>query len=207
MANTSDKRPPLPHIPALDPAVFEKTWNDAPRLLAALNGAQLGAWYWDVPSGQISWSRGAQALFGLDPTRPLRTRVDYIELIPEEDRHDVLQMFQAVLDGVPSSHALQHRIRWPDGSLHWLEISGSLQVDDGGRQKMFGVIRDITTQQQRAQALRNSEQRFANLFHLSPDAILLVRFADSVITEANQNFASTFGWPADEVIGRSTLDL
>ena len=207
MANASDNRPPLPHIPALDPAVFEKTWNDAPRLLAALNGAQLGAWYWDVPSGQVNWSRGAQALFGLDPTRPLRTRVDYIELIPEEDRRDVLQMFQAVLDGVPSSHALQHRIRWPDGSLHWLEISGSLQTDASGKQQMFGVIRDISAQRQRAQALRNSEQRFANLFQLSPDVILLVRFADSMITEANQHFASTFGWPADEVIGRSTLEL
>ncbi|WP_300656699.1 PAS domain S-box protein, partial [Pseudomonas sp.] len=207
MANASDNRPPLPHIPALDPVVFENTWNDAPRLLAALNGAQLGAWYWDVPSGQVSWSRGAQALFGLDPSRPLRTRVDYIELIPEEDRHQVLQMFQAVLDGVPSSHALQHRIRWPDGSLHWLEISGSLQIDDSGKQQMFGVIRDITAQQQRAQALLNSEQRFSTLFHLSPDAILLVRFADSLITEANQHFASIFGWPVDEAVGRSTLDL
>ena len=39
------KQPPFPHIPALDPVEFEKTWQDAPRLLAALNGAHLGAWY------------------------------------------------------------------------------------------------------------------------------------------------------------------
>ncbi|MGE8497439.1 MAG: EAL and GGDEF domain-containing protein [Pseudomonas sp.] len=207
MANPSDRKPPLPFIPALDPAEFEKTWDDAQRLLAALNGAHLGAWYWDVASGQVNWSRGAQALFGLDPKRPLPSSVDYIALIPEEERQEVLQLFQAVLDGSPSNRAIRHRIRWPDGSLHWLEISGSLQADREGSQQMFGVIRDITAQQERAQALINSEQRFSNLFHLSPDVVLLVRYGDAVITEANQHFASTFGWPAEDIRGRSTLDL
>ncbi|SDG76426.1 PAS domain S-box-containing protein/diguanylate cyclase (GGDEF) domain-containing protein [Pseudomonas benzenivorans] len=207
MAESNDHRPPLPYIPALDPAACEKTWDDAPRLLAALNGAELGAWYWDVQSGQVSWSRGAQALFGLDPNRPLNTRVDYIELIPPEDRREVLQVFQTVLDGAPSTRALRHRIRWPDGSLHWLEISGSLQADRDGRQRMFGVIREITAQQERAQALINSEQRFSSLFHLSPDVVLLVRYSDSLITEANQHFEQLFGWPAAEAVGRTTLDL
>ena len=59
------KQPPFPHIPALDPVEFENTWQDAPRLLAALNGAHLGAWYWDIESGKVSWSRGAQALFAV----------------------------------------------------------------------------------------------------------------------------------------------
>ena len=71
MARSTDQTPPLPHIPAMDPAEFEQTWQDAPRLLAALNGAHLGTWYWDIRSGQVNWSRGAQALFGLDPNRPV----------------------------------------------------------------------------------------------------------------------------------------
>ena len=37
MGNTNDKRPPLPHVPVLDPAEFEKTWHDSQHLLAALN--------------------------------------------------------------------------------------------------------------------------------------------------------------------------
>jgi PAS domain S-box-containing protein len=207
MANPNDRQPPLPYIPALDPGEFEKAWDDAPRLLAALNGARLGAWYWDVESGRVSWSRGAQALFGLDPKQPLLTQVDYIELIPQEERSEVLQLFQQVLDGSPSTRAFRHRIRWPDASLHWIEISGSLQQDADGKQRVMGVLRDITAQQEREQALHNSQQRFTNLFQLSPDVVLLVRFADSVITEANQHFESTFGWPAAEVIGRSTLEL
>lgn len=207
MADPTKHQPPFPFIPARDPAAFERAWDDAQRLLAALNGAELGAWCWDVASGQVSWSRGAQALFGLDPHRPLPSRVDYLEMIPPEDRPNVQAVFQSILKGSPSKHALRHRIRWADGSLHWLEISGSLQQDQDGRQRMFGVIRDITAQQQRAEALADSEQRFSHLFHLSPYVTLLVRLADGVITEANQHFTSTFGWPTDAAIGHSTLDL
>ncbi|MFI8747718.1 PAS domain S-box protein [Pseudomonas sp. NPDC077186] len=207
MARSTDQTPPLPHIPAMDPAEFEQTWQDAPRLLAALNGAQLGAWFWDIDSGRVNWSRGAQALFGLDPARPLTRSVDYIELIPEEERGAVLQQFHAILAGNDEGRALRHRIRWPDGSLHWLEISGSLSRDADGRRRMFGVIRDISSQQARAEALRASEERFASLFRLSPDIMLLVRYDNSEILETNQHFTHAFGWPAAEILGRSTLDL
>ena len=153
------KQPPFPHIPALDPAEFEKTWHNAPLLLAALNGAHLGAWYWDIESGRVSWSRGAQALFGLDPKQPLRRTVDYIELIPEEDRAKVRHLFQQVLNGHPMAEPLRHRIHWPDGSLHWLEISGRPQTDANGCTQVVGVVRDITEQQQQQQALHDSQER------------------------------------------------
>ncbi|SDG91823.1 PAS domain S-box-containing protein/diguanylate cyclase (GGDEF) domain-containing protein [Pseudomonas flavescens] len=159
MGNSNDKRPPLPYVPALDPAEFEKTWHDTQRLLAALNGAQLGAWFWNIATGEVNWSRGAQKLFGLDPNTPTSTPIDYMDLIPGEERRDVLRLFQAALDGIPSGEPIRHRIRWPDGSLHWLEISGSLQTDESGQNKMFGVVRDITRQRAQEQALADSQER------------------------------------------------
>nr|WP_313405558.1 PAS domain S-box protein [Pseudomonas sp.] len=207
MARSTDQTPPLPHIPAMDPAEFEQTWQDTQRLLAALNGAELGTWYWDIRSGQVNWSRGAQALFGLDPNRPLTRELHYIDLIPEEERADVLAKFEAILKGEQISNALRHRIRWPDGSLHWLEITGSLQRETDGRPRMFGVIRDISAQQERAEALRASEERFASLFRLSPDIMMLVRYDNSEIVEVNQHFTHAFGWSASDIIGRPTHEL
>lgn len=159
MGHSNNKRPPLPYVPALDPAEFEKTWHDSQHLLAAINGAGLGAWFWNVDTGEVNWSRGAQKLFGLDPNAPLAAPVDYMALIPEEDRTEVLRMFQAVLDGSPTAEPIRHRIHWPDGSLHWLEITGSLQADEAGQQKMFGVIRDISRQRAQDQALADSQER------------------------------------------------
>lgn len=207
MAKSSDRRPPLPFIPALDPAEFESTWNDAPRLLRALNGAKLGTWYWDIDSGRVSWSRGAQALFGLDPKQPLEKRIDYIELIPEEDRPDVLRLFEQLLAGNPSNSAFRHRIRWPDDSLHWLEISGSLQLDADGKQRVMGVIRDITSQQAREQALRSSEEKFAQAFNYSPDAVVITEKSSGRFIEINAGFERQFGWSSAQTLGRTSLEM
>lgn len=102
---------------------------------------------------------------------------------------------------------MRHRIRWPDGSLHWLEINGSLTHDQHGRPQMIGVIREITRQRERETALINSEKRFATLFHLSPNAILLTRRHDGMIFEVNQHFENMFGWPGSQVIGKTSLEL
>jgi len=102
---------------------------------------------------------------------------------------------------------MHHRIRWPDGSLHWLEINGSVLPDKHGKPRMIGVIREITHQRQREEALSSSEKRFATLFHLCPNTVLLTRLEDGLISEANQYFESQFGWPAEHVIGRTTLEI
>ncbi|MGH7462616.1 MAG: PAS domain S-box protein, partial [Longimicrobiales bacterium] len=115
--------------------------------------------------------------------------------------------FNAVLNGEPVEQALRHRIRWPDGSLHWLEINGSLAKDKHGRPQMIGVIREITRQRERETALINSEKRFATLFHLSPNVVLLTRRSDGLIYEVNQHFEQTLGWPGHQVINKTTVEL
>ncbi|MBV4480628.1 sensor domain-containing protein [Pseudomonas khavaziana] len=207
MRNPVDPMPPLPRIYALDPQAAEQSWDSAPQLLAALNAARLGAWCWEIDTGKISWSRGTQALFGFDPRQPLPKDLDYLDLLAPEDRTRVIRGFHAVLAGEPFERAMHHRIQWPDGSLHWLEISGSLAPDKAGRRRMIGVIREITHQREREYALSHSEKRFATLFHLCPNMVLLTRQADGLISEANQYFEMLFGWPVADAIGRTTLEL
>lgn len=207
MPKSADQFPPLPRIQALDPKRSEQSWDSAPQLLAALNGARLGAWSWDIDTGRISWSRGTQALFGFDPRQPLPADVDYLDLLLPQDRAKAIRAFHAAVAGAPLEQAMHHRIVWPDGSLHWLEINGSVLPDKHGRPRMIGVIREITHQREREQALRNSEKRFATLFHLCPNMVLLTRQEDGLIIEANQYFESLFGWPLHDIIGRTTLEL
>lgn len=207
MPKSANRFPRLPRIPAADPQESEQAWQNAPQLLAALNGARLGAWLWDIDTGRISWSRGTQALFGFDPRRPLPNDIDYLDLLPEEDRARTRQLFHAAVNGEPVEQAMRHRIRWPDGSLHWLEINGSLTHDRQGRRQMIGVIREITRQRERETALINSEKRFATLFHLSPNAILLSRRQDGMIIEVNQHFEDMFGWTGSQVVGKTSLEL
>lgn len=116
MANPTDEEQPL-RTQAL-------CWNDASYLLAALNAAQSGTWSWDLDSGEISWSEGVHALFGLDAGQPLPDNLDNLGSLSFEDWPKAQRAFQEVINGTARQKFVHHRIRWPDGSLHWLEVRG-----------------------------------------------------------------------------------
>ena len=207
MPNPADPVPFLGGLTDRDMPGVEQHWHEGPQLLAALNAAQLGAWCWDMDSGDIRWSHGSQALFGLDPHHPLPGNLEQLSELPFDDWPKAQRAFEAVCKGAPLEQSLHHRIRWADGSLHWLEIRGSVVSRPDEQPRMMGVIREVTQQRQRQQALNSSEKRFATLFHLSPNMVLLVRLEDGLISEANHCFESLLGWPVKHAIGRTTVEL
>jgi PAS domain S-box-containing protein len=54
------------------------------------------------------------------------------------------------------------------------------------------------------EALRLSEEKFAQAFRMSPDAISITRLANGVFVEVNDGFAAMTGYTREEVIGRSS---
>jgi len=58
-----------------------------------------------------------------------------------------------------------------------------------------------------ALTVKESEKHFATLFNLSPNVVLLTRYEDGLICNANRHFEVTFGWSMDECAGRTTLDI
>ena len=53
----------------------------------------------------------------------------------------------------------------------------------------------------------DSEKRFATLYNLSPNVVILSRLEDGLICEVNQQFESLLGWSVEEAIGRTGLEL
>ncbi|HET9906748.1 MAG TPA: PAS domain S-box protein, partial [Anaerolineales bacterium] len=61
---------------------------------------------------------------------------------------------------------------------------------------------------QRAETdLRHSEERFYNLFHSNPNAVVLTRFADRRIIEVNDAFTHYTGYSREEALGHNTDEL
>ncbi len=68
----------------------------------------------------------------------------------------------------------------------------------------------ITADSQTLQPLAqpgDSEKRFATLYNLSPNVVILSRLEDGLICEVNQQFESLLGWSAEQAIGRTGLEL
>ena len=93
-------------LPSTDPVTLEQNWRQTPQLLAALKAAQLGAWCWDMESGDISWSEGSHALFGLPATQTLPGNLNQLSALPFDDWPKAQQAFDAVIKMPPRSAAL-----------------------------------------------------------------------------------------------------
>ena len=55
--------------------------------------------------------------------------------------------------------------------------------------------------------LSDSEERFSQVFRLSPDWMVITRLADGIVLEVNASFESASGYRADEVVGRTTREF
>ncbi len=133
-------------------------WQDTHRLLSVLGDAGLGLWSWNPRSATLLWSQCTARLLGLHDGVAELSLDDYLERVASDDRALVADQLKAVPAGPGARLCLRHRVRWPDASLHWLELEGQWQ-DSDGMPVLVGVMRDITTQHIQAQALEDSQER------------------------------------------------
>jgi len=56
-------------------------------------------------------------------------------------------------------------------------------------------------------ALRQSEEKFFRAFHTSPDAVNINRLEDGLFLEINQGFTRQTGYTAEDVIGKTSLEI
>jgi diguanylate cyclase (GGDEF)-like protein/PAS domain S-box-containing protein len=54
---------------------------------------------------------------------------------------------------------------------------------------------------------REARQELELIFNASPEALLVTRLNDGLVLEGNAGFSAMYGYPREEVVGSSTLDL
>ena len=88
---------------------------------------------------------------------------------------------------------VQVRWRMPDGSLRHQLISGEPRLDDAGRfLGYWGVTRDVSADVGLQQAMQATEQRYRELFEMSPMALVIHR--DWRVQDANAAALAMFGY-------------
>ncbi|HEY2850158.1 MAG TPA: PAS domain S-box protein, partial [Gemmatimonadaceae bacterium] len=131
-----------------------------------------------------------------------RTTVDLgMWAIPEE-RESAWQRMQAT-GGVED---VEVTLRAKSGTLIPVRYSGQI-VEIDGRQQLLSTWVDIRGRKLAEQALKQSEEKFATVFHAAPVGISVSDPADSRILEANDEWLNVLGFTRDEVIGKRAIDL
>jgi PAS domain S-box-containing protein len=81
------------------------------------------------------------------------------------------------------------------------------RLPDPSRRLIRASLIDISARRQSELMLRLSQEKFANIFHGSPDYITISRADDGLILDANESFERISGWSRDDAIGRNALEL
>jgi PAS domain S-box-containing protein len=130
------------------------------RLNVALEAAKMGTWEWQLGRDRIAWSDGVEPLFGVERGTFGGTFEAYMELIPEDERERVRSTIEASLKSGAQDYVVEHRVNWPDGSVHFLEGKGRVYRDAHGVPiQMVGTVADISDRKRAEAALRRSEEQ------------------------------------------------
>jgi len=130
------------------------------RLRMALEGTSTGTWDWHVGSADVAFSETTGVLYGLGMRAP--TAEEIAERVHPDDRSVGREARKAVAEG--SDFALEYRVVWPNGSVHWLEARGHPVMDSLERPTRYvGLIRDITDRKRQEDALAYLAQANATL--------------------------------------------
>ncbi len=114
------------------------------RLEMMLGASGMGFWEWDVLTNELTWSDSIFRQYGLEPATNAPAYATYLDMIHPDDRAMFQTAIAATVDEVVP-FALDFRIIWPDGTVHWTRGAGRLFLDDDGRPlRMLGTGQDIT---------------------------------------------------------------
>ena len=138
------------------------------RLRLALEAAHVATWDWDVRTGAVRWSEGAEQVFGVPAGGAPGTAEAYLALVHEEDRPIARQAVQSALESGSRRYTVRHRVADREGAVRWLEAYGRVIRDARGRAvRTRGAILDVTdrqrTESQREELIRELEAKNTEL--------------------------------------------
>lgn len=176
------------------------------QLRQALLAARAGAWEWDSVARTIHWSPENYPLLGMNPDQDRLSFRTWIERVHPDDRKAVQEAIDRAMND-RQEFAVEFRVIWPDGSIHWLRgIGQPLVQPDGSVQGMYGLQIDITAQKAIEIELARSELYYRTLVEDLPALVCRFR-ADGTLTFVNDLYCQTFQRSRDELIGFNFYEL
>jgi PAS domain S-box-containing protein len=130
----------------------------AAQLRFTLDSAQLGDWDLDLVTRTSRRSPLHDRCFGYTEPVAQWSHAIFLDHVHPDDRARVEQTFHDALvqDTV---WRIETRVIWPDASVHWLSIFGTVYLAGGKAQRMAGIVFDISERKRIEEQLRLEAHR------------------------------------------------
>jgi PAS domain S-box-containing protein len=126
-----------------------------------------------------------------------------LDVLVHGERHELAQSRFAEGRTIPQ---MESRVPLPGGAHKFVIVAGE-PIWLGEEACILFTFADLDPRKKVEQSLRQSEERFAKSFRLSPAPSVICRLDGLVLSEINEAFAKISSYSESELIGRSFADL
>ena len=175
--------------------------------------AKVGSWEYNVGTGEHSWSEETFRIHELESGNQPNP-AQGIEFYTRESKPIIMKAFQKACEqGTPYDLVLE--IVTAKGNHKWVRAIGLPQLENDRVKTVEGAFQDITGLKELSEALRESEQRYQELFNAMNEGFALHELitdergepVDYRFLDVNPSFEKLTGLRREAIIGRSVLDV
>jgi PAS domain S-box-containing protein len=131
------------------------------RLRLALDASGAGSWVRDTRTGRVDWDDRLREMYGFTAGEQISFEA-WLSRVHEEDRPQVLELWDRILQTNMDSFDCTFRVVRPDGTVSWIESLGQVHRDVHGQiLQLNGLELDVTERRRAEEALqtRRDEER------------------------------------------------
>jgi PAS domain S-box-containing protein len=196
-----------------DRVLSEKAIHESEsRLALGVEIAGLALAEVDYKTGLNHLSADAARLFGLAQNFLVVPRETVHATFHPDDQTELgIRIADSLSPDGPGWFAMDHRVIWPNGDIHWLRVRKQIYFAGEGSNRhpvraMLAVF-DVTSEKNVALNLEDSEIRFRRLFEAAHDGILILNATTHKITHANPFLTSLLDYPAEYFLGKELWEI
>ncbi|MGP6428653.1 helix-turn-helix transcriptional regulator [Pseudomonas sp. CH235] len=173
---------------------FEKTFNanPAPAVICRLSDLRY-----------IKVNPGFLEMTGYTRDQVIGVSTYELDILEQAERKDLA--IQRLRD-VATIPQMQAELRLPDGGIKQVIVAGQPLVLNDEDCMLFSFV-DMELRHKAEVALRQSEERFAKAFRLTPVPILICSADEQRLIDVNQAFLDTLAYESDDVLGKTVAQL
>ena len=134
------------------------------RLQMALKSSLMGLWEWNVETNELYWSPRLKKIYGLK-VRDAISYEKYIQLVHQDDRASMQASIKNSMK-TGEMYQIEHRIIWPDGSIHWVLGQGKAHLENGTAVRMVGTSMNID-QRKHDETVLHQQNAYLEALHIT----------------------------------------
>jgi PAS domain S-box-containing protein len=153
------------------------------RFALATTAGGIGIWELQATTSEIVVADNVHAILGYRPEEVGRHLDDWVKLIVDADREEVLTRLTSMTSGTSDSFEAEFRVAHKDGSIRWLTAKGgATETRDGVPVRILGTYADITERKESARALLEANDALVRTGRIAA----MAAFSASIAHELSQ---------------------